>query len=296
MKQEHPASIFNNIRHHLFSMYHQSGITAAENLLYSYFLQKSLDRKCYSGLKAELTFYDKYKEEYSLTVAGDTGDHVDFSGIVDGQVTRFDVTTKDGWKFKNFSDYERFMPSLSSPLGFQYRIPVFDGSKFIIRNACELAFEQCHFCNGCMIPIVILGEEETDRYGGRTFMNEQYELLVCNLCGNTLTPRQVLHSGYLRPERDICEEIEMQFIDSQYERNDYRNELITRISAQYASIYRGLREELSGNLMAIATQDCHQCGYKNQDSYWALTFQFLHPMIRDMMPLEIQIGDPIIPY
>ena len=48
--------------------------------------------------------------------------------------------------------------------------------------------------------------------------------------------------------------------------------------------------------MAVATQDCRQFGYKNQDSYWALTFQFLHPMIKDMMPPEIEIGDPIIPY
>lgn len=227
MKPEHPASKFNSIRHHLFSTYHQSGVSAAEDLLYFYFSKRKLDWQCYSGLKAELAFYDKYKGEYSLTVARDTGEHVDFSGIVDGRATRFDVTTTNGWNFKDFSDYKRFMPSLSSPSAFQYLIPVFDGSEFIIRNACELAFEQCCSCGGSLIPIVILGDEEIDKYGCRTFMNEQYELLVCNSCGQTMTPRWIFRSGYLRPERDICEEIEMQYIDSLDERKDYSNELIT---------------------------------------------------------------------
>lgn len=295
MKPEHPASTFNKIRHHIFSTYHQIGGSAAKDLLDTYLYQNRLNNQWYRGLKAELLFYDKYRHKYSLTVAEDTGEHVDFSGIVNGRATRFDVTTTNGWAFKKFSDYEPFMPSLNNPCSFQYLIPVFDGKDFIIQNACDLLFERCD-CGGCLIPIILIGNEEMDKYGCRTFMNDQYTLLVCNQCCLFTPPKSMLRSGYLRPENDIYEEIEMQYIDSPSEFQSEMSEIGTRISNQYASIYRGLQEELPGNLMAIATQDYRSFGYKNQDCYWILTIQFLHPMIKEIMPSEIQIGNPIIPY
>jgi len=88
------AENYNNIRRIIFSTANNpaKGFQLAHEWLDSTYKVK-LGPKGYSGLKAELNFYQRHGQEFKLTVAGDMGEHADFSGMYGSSATRFDVTT-----------------------------------------------------------------------------------------------------------------------------------------------------------------------------------------------------------
>ena len=60
------------------------------------------------GLDAELEFYHTFKGKYQLVPSLDCGDHTDFVGMLNGQLTRFDVTTNVSSKQKHWKNYIRY--------------------------------------------------------------------------------------------------------------------------------------------------------------------------------------------
>jgi hypothetical protein len=99
-KGEHPASLFNKVRHHVFSVYEKT-----------HDLDRSLEvlEKCRLirpskyGLKAELLFYDKYYKELKLDPLLDAGVKADFSGVRDKRIVNIDVTTN--LQYKDINKY-----------------------------------------------------------------------------------------------------------------------------------------------------------------------------------------------
>ena len=90
----------------MFSIYHKRGYRDAK-----YFLKnKKMNPKNYAGLLAELSFYNYNKTKYDLTPSLDAGDKVDFTGIIEGENTRIDVTTNTRYKF--LETYDPFMHEL----------------------------------------------------------------------------------------------------------------------------------------------------------------------------------------
>jgi len=99
-KKQHPASLYNKARHHLFSVYEKThDFDKALSVLHEY----SLVRPSKHGLKAELFFYDKFYRRLRLEPLLDAGVKADFSGLRSRKSVNFDVTTN--LQYKDINKY-----------------------------------------------------------------------------------------------------------------------------------------------------------------------------------------------
>ena len=167
------AAEYNRIRRIVFSTAndHKKGFGMAQQYLNGY--RNALGPKGYTGLMAELNFYEQYRKEFSLTVAGDMGEHADFGGVYSGGATRFDVTTN--LNFKKLSDYEPFIGD-----GIRYQIALMDRQNFQVIEVINLAFDRCG-CGGLLIPIVTIFEQ-----GGPS--DSGFVMHVCSGCKGVFEP------------------------------------------------------------------------------------------------------------
>jgi hypothetical protein len=99
-------------RHHVFSTYNkyesQDPQKCAGNILTKRLNDGDVDLLQVFGLDAELEFYNAFKKNLQLVPTLDCGDHTDFVGMLNGQLTRFDVTTNVSSKQKYWKDYLRY--------------------------------------------------------------------------------------------------------------------------------------------------------------------------------------------
>ncbi|MFX0172510.1 MAG: hypothetical protein ACFE9L_11365 [Candidatus Hodarchaeota archaeon] len=107
VKENRSIELFNKARKHAFSVLNKynSYEKAQFFLKDSRYTQLSPTSK--TGLLAELLFYSKYKRKLKLTPALDCGDKTDFTGEIENQLFRIDVTTN--LKYKKTQDYEDFV-------------------------------------------------------------------------------------------------------------------------------------------------------------------------------------------
>jgi hypothetical protein len=187
------ASEYNKIRRILFCTVHDKskGFSYAYEYLETY--RKHLGTAGYCGLKAELNFYEKHKREFSLTVAGDMGEHADFGGCYDSHQTRFDVTTN--LSYKNFKDYEPYMGQ-----GHRYKIALLDKNNFEVIDVFDLAFPKCESCGGHLIPCVVLLEQNYNHHGESRGTNDQLLIDVCTGCSEYSEKNRYTHGGLLSPQ------------------------------------------------------------------------------------------------
>ena len=139
------STYYNRVRRILFST--AQNRSKGFGLAYEW-LEKSYRAKLgprgHAGLLAELKFYERYRHEFKLTVAGDMGEHADFSGEYRGAASRFDVTTNVS--FKKFETYEPFLSD-----GPEYKIVVVDPRSLDVSDVISLAFRRCA-CGGYRLP------------------------------------------------------------------------------------------------------------------------------------------------
>jgi hypothetical protein len=101
VKQRNPADVYNEKRRIVIAGFIKDP-AEARKWLERY--RSVLGPQGYAGLKAELDFFERFGNEFSLRPALDAGESVDFSGIIDGVMTSFDVTTNID--FKKLTKYE----------------------------------------------------------------------------------------------------------------------------------------------------------------------------------------------
>jgi hypothetical protein len=92
-------------RHHVFAAYNKDGRDCADHALITRLRGELTVRQC-DGIDAELDFYESFRHDFDLVPALDCGDHVDFVGVWEGNLLRFDVTTNLGCK--KVEDYTKF--------------------------------------------------------------------------------------------------------------------------------------------------------------------------------------------
>jgi hypothetical protein len=171
------AEEFNRIRRILFSTFHKGREGQEKAFLYlEETYRKKLQPKSYVGLKAELNFYKKYRKEFSLVVAGDMGDHTDFSGFLEGEPFRLDVTTNAD--YKKLRDYEPLQRDDEA----KYKIAIVD-SDGEIEALVDINFPFCPECGeGRLIDAAILLPENYNEKGDCLWSNDQVLIGVCNIC------------------------------------------------------------------------------------------------------------------
>jgi len=269
------AESYNRIRRIIFSTANnpERGFGVAREWLETTY-RSQLDHLGYVGLKAELQFYEQCRAEFALTVAGDMGEHADFAGHYAGQVTRFDVTTNIG--FKRFRDYE---PHIGD--GIRYRIALLDNASFEIVDVFDLAFDRCH-CGGHLVPVVTMLDGNRNRHGDPLWHNDQVEMNICTGCHHLVEVNRFYNQTRFSPQEYYSD---LGYIDDEDERN--------RAYEQYCvDNYKYFRRRHQDNLMGIAGVGYFREGYKGEDGYWGLGFNFLNRAVEDAFPFPIRMDGP----
>ena len=263
----HPAEKYNSIRRIIFSCVHKHGFDEALKWLESTY-RPQLNQNHYCGLKAELTFYREYRKELQLTVAGDMGEHADFSGLYQGQICRFDVTTN--LAYKDFSIYEPFMGE-----GPRYKIALLSQSSFDVIDVLDLAFKPCPDCGGHLIPCIVLLDQNYNRHGEAQWTNDQLLMDVCTGCQQYFERNRFTTTGMFSPQ---------EFFDSL---DDNATSAITASKDHLLNAYRYFRPAADANLMALAE---HSCNVTERDGggYWAFRMVFKNKAVATELPDEIE--------
>lgn len=265
----HPAETYNRIRRIVFSGVHKNGFDEALKWLASTY-RAQLTSDHYRGLKAELAFYRAYGKELQLTVAGDMGEHADFSGLYQGEACRFDVTTN--LAYKNFSSYEPFMGE-----GPRYKIALFDQSSFEMIDVLDLAFKPCTDCGGHLIPCVALLDQNYNWQGDAQWTNDQLLMDVCTGCQQYVERDRFTTTGLFSPQ---------EVFDSF---NDHEDSAPARAATQEHLLraYRYFRPAVDANLMALA-EHAYNITECDGGGYWAFRIVFANKAVAAELPAEIE--------
>lgn len=93
------------VRHFVFATYLKYGYAAADAVLNSKYHDHVVGEDHCKGLDFELRFYHDFRDKLDLVPALDSGDHVDFVGILNGRLLRFDVTSNVSCKTSHWREY-----------------------------------------------------------------------------------------------------------------------------------------------------------------------------------------------
>lgn len=233
---------YNRIRRILFSAANNpcQGFSVAYEWMEQTY-RSQLDVKSYNGLTAELAFYQRHRQEFHLTVAGDMGEHADFVGTVGSRLTRFDVTTNIA--FKDFLSYEPFLGD-----GISYKIALIDQTNFQIIDVFDLAFPHCNSCGGHLIPAVILLDQNYNRHGDPLLTNDQLLIEVCTGCSDYIVKDRYTHYG-LSSHQEIYDAVDGCYDDNSghFALDAARRHLLWS--------YKYFRRQYSDYLMAVGSHN-----------------------------------------
>jgi hypothetical protein len=278
-QKKNQAQLYNEKRRILFCAANDRklGFNIAYEWLDGY--KKKLGYNSYIGLKAELRFYEYYRKEYALTVAGDTGEHADFAGMIDKKPIRFDVTTN--LDYKKFKNYEPFLGD-----GIKYNLAFFDQKNFELIDVLSLAFESCR-CGGFLIPSLLLLPENSNRHGEPNGTYDQVLFEVCTRCGEHRILERYTHS-FLYSIREYSRQLSEYYEESSISDEEY-NQYINDYSLD---VYNFFRREHKEDLMCIGSRryvdQMYLTGIKGDGEY-KVSYDFMNKVVVDDLSEELDI-------
>lgn len=263
------ASIYNEKRRIIFSTFHKHGAETAFQYLEGY--QRALGPAGYIGLRAELEFYVKYRKEFSLTVAGDMGEHADFAGVMGRAPVRFDVTTNKS--YKKLREYEKFVCD-----GFDYKIAIFDQANWEIIDVLELSFPKCSGCGDSFIfSLALLHPMNYNRRGDPLWHNDQEIIDFCPCCG--IQKSIPIFNTTVRTYTEIYNDASS-FIDDSNDDGESVNEYVIN---ELRSSVKFLEKESGANIVGLAEEGIRQMSkYHNEEG--GIYFPYLSDVIRREFP------------
>lgn len=259
------AKIYNEKRRIIFATYHGQGWQKAFEYLDGY--RKVLGEQGYTGLRAELTFYHQYGKEFHLTIAGDMGEHADFSGNYGSAPTRFDVTTN--LSYKKLSNYEKFITE-----GFNYKIALYDQANWQIIDILELSFPRCSNCrDGFAFPLVLLLPMNYNKHGDPLWHNDQKIVDFCPSCGYT-SRKEELYNNTIRTTSELYNEFPEELT---------QEEVDNHLLREHRDTVKYLSKTTSSNLIGIMEEGTIQYD-KYHDGEEVLFFPYLAGVVQNKFP------------
>lgn len=155
----HPAELYNKARHHAFSMLRYRGTDDVIKELSNIYVDLPQEALC--GLIAELRFYLNYSKLFKLVPALDCGDKTDFSGLINNEMARIDVTTNA--TFKKLDNYDQPIEMTGS----KYYLATVDSKtgKLIELIPLDVPKSYNNGLSGRLIDVAILRGPEYDKDG-----------------------------------------------------------------------------------------------------------------------------------
>jgi hypothetical protein len=271
------AELYNKVRRILFCTANnpkKTIETAFEYLEKTY--KKKLTEKEYVGLLAELKFFELYKNKFQLTVAGDMGEHADFTGTMGEEHCRFDVTTN--LNFKKYKDYKPYFTD-----GPRYKIALLDDKNFNIIDVLVLSFEQC-FCGGYKIPFLLIGNENHNHCGEPLRTNDLIVMSCCNLCYELEEINRCTHHEIQSPQEYFDN------ISNDAFENNNKDLFHNKIVDEYSfNLYRYFQTGFTEKIMGIAGHNYNILKFDG-DGSWYCEFYFRHQAVKDALPADIEYG------
>jgi hypothetical protein len=264
----HPASIWNQIRHHSFSILEKTeDIEKALKPVSSHAISTKLRRTFSAGLRAELKFYSENRKALQLEPLLDAGARADFVGIRNGQPVNIDVTTNLAYK-----DIERYS-SPSRKRNRLYEIALVDLKNDRVESF-PLRFPFCPECDKFSHYILFLDAPE-----GSQFWASQGQEIVqyCPYCEFVKSKGSYT---YIVPSPLAGLKDMMDYQNSEFEDKTFNTE--SYLKGECAPITRFFQKEGDVLLSGVAEMSYIITDPSDADGYDSGRLLWNHPLVRSL--------------
>ncbi len=269
----HPATVWNTIRHHVFSVFEKTNdIEKAMSIVSTYSLPIRLRRTFLAGMRAELFFYSKERMTLKLEPLLDAGVKADFIGFRNGELVNIDVTTN--LKYKDINRYAA--PTKSRQR--LYEIALVDVKHNQV-NSFPLRFPLCPDCGMFSHYVLFLDEPPA---GSHWFASTSQELVQhCPYC--SFSRRRESYT-YVVPSplvalKDVMDQNSGEFYDETFQPHDF-------LAQKCNTITRFFQKESNVLLSAVAEIDYIITDPSDGDGDYGGRVLWNHPLVKDL-PDEI---------
>ncbi|MBA7518993.1 hypothetical protein ES705_11067 [subsurface metagenome] len=261
-----PSVIYFNVRGACFKRYESNGL---DNAL-DYIRAKKITPNLKAGLKAEILFYDRYKDDLKLEALLDAGVKADFMGIQKGQPVNYDVTTN--LKYKDIEDFREVMQKKEK----LYTIALVNLRSEEV-EFFPLKFPICPKCNYFSHYLLYIYPPDTKFLHFNEMSGIQTIVQFCPYCGFYDEVREFsYHIHTFKKEEEL---LYTQEVDDQYMHSSKNVKEMVRDRAKREIIY--FEKESKLLLSALAEDDYHFTG-KNGDGFYFGKLYWSHPLARDL--------------
>ncbi len=279
----HPASKYNEIRHHVFSTYHKYNLKTALSVLQSRAPELYSAKTGYVGLEAELFFYDKERDKLDLQATLDAGDKCDFTGIYKDKHARFDTTTNID--YKSLEDYESFQRT-----GRPYYLVVYDRKRQTHR-IIDINFPFCPDCKGRMIDGLILKEIEIET-SNLTPHGSTMQTLI-RICTKKPDYHNFIVGDYyydLDTKRTLEFWLKEDFVDA-WDDDDFKKMIVDqrkKWTINHNTYLRKLGQSLTPNPLGFIGEFDYWMFWKDKGEYYT-KIVWTHEMLENYFPADMEL-------
>lgn len=276
-KKRNQISAFHDFRRYVFATYEKHGLDAALDLVKNSRTLPNIK----AGLNGELLFYDKYFEELKPEPLLDAGVKADFTGIREGKLINFDVTTN-----LNYKDIDAYV-ELIQKRKKQYEIVLVN-----LRNEeiefFPLKFPICPNCEKFSHYILYLEPPTTEFYRMNNVSDEQTIIQVCSKCGH-FVENKTTHFAVDLFGPDIEQMSEEQDVDGSLR---YTTEEVKKYqNRESISTIKLFEKDTELLLSGLAENYYVITDPRDADGYWDGMLYWKHPLARDLVQyLNIYFG------
>lgn len=265
-KQANPAAVYNEKRRIVFARYQKDPIEA-KKWLEGY--RNVLGPTGFTGLSAELEFFERYRRDFELVPALDVGDATDFAGVIDGVMYRIDVTTN--LELKKLQSYEPLQAE-----GYRYKIAVYDRQNF---ELVDINFPFCSACKtGRVLPTTMLLGENFNRHGESTWTNDQLLVKICGDCGDyAVVDRTSTHYLY---DFEYWYNVLNEVAEEARETGSAPVDVEAEAQEHAISAMRYLKECFGQFLVAVGGQDYKITNRQTADGFWTYRLVHVVPLVQ----------------
>lgn len=267
MNLRHPASLYNEVRHHAFSLFHSNVDINLDNIftiLNKYHEDLPLNAK--SGLLTELKFYKKYRKKYRLTPTLDCGDKADFVGMIGKKMGRIDVTSS--LTYKKFNDYKK--PIVVSEENYFLILANKEGIlDDIISLNVPILTETGEKRN--FIDLVILMPPDYDNDGCSKY-NPYQDIITVDIRNNNIIRKETITDWYIEDFGTFISNMPTDIEEEEY---------LRKIKKHGSDTARFLSETYGFNIMGCLSYE-YQILSPDGDGEYGYFFRWVHPLFEKL--------------
>jgi hypothetical protein len=265
---QHPASIYNSIRHHVYSIFERTqDIDRALTAVSMCASQPDMFRKFYAGLRGELLVYtSKQSKKLKLEPLLDAGIKADFAGIRSGKPINIDVTTN--LDYKDIDEYAEQSVK---------RNKLYEIAAVSLRTEeiefFPLRFPLCSECDKFSHYILVLAEP-----GSGIYFWASEDQTIYQYCTKCETNAQVDSYSYRVPSPLFS--LKDQLMDWQEgDKSINEQEFLNQEAIPIAKFF----EKTSGRMLsAVADTQYEIINPRDGDGDWFKKTVWKHPLARDI--------------